>query len=462
MIVSAGKYSPRSYQRAGPQAIASGEYNRYCGVLHRRAGKDRTWWNFTIDRAMRYVGLYYYFLPTYSQAKKVIWDAIDDKGHKFVDDIPPEVVASTHETDLKKTLINGSIIQLIASDSVESSIVGTNPIGCVFSEYAICSPKGWDYISPILAENQGWASFIYTPRGHNHGYKLFNSAREHPDWFCEKLTVEETIRDSEYDKVPDQLGRVRYGKPVVPIEVVDSERASGKAEELIQQEYYCSFDAFTAGTYFGSHIEAIRLKGHIRRVMYDPTMLVNTAWDLGLHDATAIWFFSLYGNEIRIIEYFEYRGEGLPFYVEVIKSKHYIYETHLAPWDINVRDYGSGITRRDTASKLGIDFIPVPRLSKPEQRDAVRAILPRCYFDSSGTEPGITYLGEYHSKHDEDTGVQSKTPVHDRTSHAADAFQTLAVGINLVGDYPHLDKFATTSFNPLQEPSQNDRSYNRK
>jgi phage terminase large subunit len=443
-------YSPRSYQINGPRAIRSGKYDRYCGVLHRRAGKDRTWWNFTVEEAMRIVGVYFYFLPTYSQAKKVIWDATTLQGHRFLDDIPDNVVAAKHDSELKITFVNGSIIQLIASDSVERSIVGTNPIGCVFSEYSICSPKGWDYISPILAENKGWASFIFTPRRHNHGYKLFTMAKQHPSWFCELLTVEDTRRDAESDRLPDQYGRVRYGEPVVPKDVVESERASGKPEAFIQQEYYCSFEAFLAGTYFGEYVERLRQGNRIRRVMHEPSLPVNTAWDLGVNDSCAIWFFQLYGNEIRIIEYYEHRGEGLPFYAQLIRGKtHYLYETHLAPWDIEIRDFSTGISRKETAIKLGLNFVTVPRLSKADQRDAARVVLPRCYFDEEECEPGLSYLGEHHAKHDEDKGLYSDQPERDHTKHAADAFMILACGINLVGELPQLSEFATMDFNPI-------------
>ena len=117
---------------------------------------------------------------------------------------------------MKIRLKNGSLFQLIGSDNIDS-IVGTNPVGCVFSEYAIQDPQGWDYIRPILRENKGWVLFPYTPRGKNHGYDMFHMAQNNPDWYCSKLTIEDTGVMSHKD--------------------IDEERRAGMDEELIQQEF---------------------------------------------------------------------------------------------------------------------------------------------------------------------------------------------------------------------------------
>src|SRR5687768_3063966 len=217
----------------------SGEYRRYCGVTHRRAGKDRTWWNTMIWEAMVHPGVYYYWLPTFAWAKRVIWYGMTSEGHRFLEDIPKEAVARRHgfnEAELRISLANGSIIQLVGSDNISSSLVGTNPIGNVFSEYAIGNPEGWEYVRPILAENKGWAAFIFTPRGRNHGYELAQVAEESHDWYYELKTVEDTFRDAPGED----------GSPVITPEVVERERRTGMPEELVQQEYYCSFVAFQA------------------------------------------------------------------------------------------------------------------------------------------------------------------------------------------------------------------------
>lgn len=397
--------------------------------------------------AMRRPGVYYYWLPTFAWAKRVIWYGQTEKGHRFLDDIPREALATRspfNEADLRITLANGAIIQLVGSDNISSSLVGTNPIGNVFSEFAIGNPDGWNYVRPILAENKGWAAFIFTPRGRNHGHAMAQMAKESPEWFYELKTVDDTRRDAPGED----------GSRVITQAMIDSERATGMPEELVQQEYYCSFTAFVAGSYFGRHLEQLRERGQIRRVAYDQNLLVHTAWDLGIDNATAIWFFQVAGNEVRVIEYYERSGEGLPYHVGETKTRPYVYGDHLAPHDIQVRDYATGVSRWETAKNLGISFTPVPRLAKPDQRNAVYAMLSRCYFDEFACEPGLTYLGMYHAKHNPNGDYYANIPDHDESSNAADAFQLLAVGLPLLENITPTYTRAITDFDPLAAPQE--------
>jgi hypothetical protein len=190
-------------------------------VWHRRSGKDKTCWNYMIKEACSKVGTYFYLLPTYSQAKKVIWDNIDNDGFKMLDHIPRELIKNKNATELKIELINGSVIQLIAADEFGKSGVGTNPIGVVFSEYSINRPEVWDFVRPILKVNGGWAIFNFTPRGMNHAHKQLAIARQQQDWYAEVLTIADTNILTEEDML--------------------QERAEGMAEDLIEQEYYCKF-----------------------------------------------------------------------------------------------------------------------------------------------------------------------------------------------------------------------------
>lgn len=153
------------------------------------------------------VGTYYYLFPTYAQGKKILWDGIDKQGFKFLDHFPPPLVRSKNEQEMQIELVNGSIAQIIGTDKMDS-IVGTNPVGCVFSEYALQNPKGWDLIRPILRENGGWAVFAYTPRGHNHGKELYDMAKTNPDWYCDLRTVRDTAAISEQDIEADRRSAV--------------------------------------------------------------------------------------------------------------------------------------------------------------------------------------------------------------------------------------------------------------
>lgn len=213
------KFTPRDYQKPLYNYIGKGG-KRAVVIWHRRAGKDKTCFNIMVKEAFKRKGTYFYFLPEYSQAKKVIWDNIDNDGFKMLDHVPPEVIESTNATELKIVLKNGSIIQLMGADSFEKSGVGTNPVGVVFSEYPINDPNVWNYVRPILTANGGWAIFNGTPRGTNHAYNLLNYAEENEDWFSQVLTVEDTDVLTE-----KQLAEERDSMP----------------EDLFMQEYYCKF-----------------------------------------------------------------------------------------------------------------------------------------------------------------------------------------------------------------------------
>lgn len=211
-------YSPRKYQLPILKAWDSG-IRRLFWVAHRRSGKDKTIFANIPKKMMERVGTYYYFLPTYSQAKKVIWTGADGSGFRFLDHFPKEIVKDKNEADMRIELVNGSILQLVGADNIDR-IVGTNPVGVVFSEYSLMKEEVWNFISPILAENGGWAVFIMTPRGVNHAYDLMQRVKESKDWFVEVLGVDKTKALSE--------------------SVLEDQRLQMPAD-IFQQEYYCKF-----------------------------------------------------------------------------------------------------------------------------------------------------------------------------------------------------------------------------
>ena len=219
MITLPYQFNPRPYQLGLLKALDSG-IKRAIIVWHRRSGKDKLCFNYMIRRAMEEVGTYFYFLPTYSQAKKVVWDNIDNEGFKMLDHIPKELIKSTNATELKVELLNGSIIQLIAADEFKKSGVGTNPRGVVFSEYSITNPEAWNFVAPILAVNGGWAIFNFTPRGMNHGWELLQKYKDNDKWFTQVLTVEDT--------------GVLSGEALL-------EEQQNNPQDLFEQEWYCKF-----------------------------------------------------------------------------------------------------------------------------------------------------------------------------------------------------------------------------
>jgi len=237
------------------------------------------------------VGIYYYFFPTYAQGKKIIWDGIDGMGFKFLDHFPPELIRNQNATEMKITLVNGSLFQIVGTDNYDS-IVGTNPVGCVFSEFALQDPTAWEYVRPILRENGGWAIFPYTPRGFNHGWDLYQMAQNDPDWFCELLTVTDTGVLTEAD--------------------VDAERRAGMPEPLIQQEFYCSFEHVEGMTFreLNKDVHMIKVESppkYLHEVFDFDKMTprenvkVYRSYDWGYaHPAAVLWGFSDFEGRLYI------------------------------------------------------------------------------------------------------------------------------------------------------------------
>lgn len=389
-------------------------------MWHRRAGKDKCGLNVFIREMFKRKGQYYHLFPTARQARKAIWDGIDRDGLKVMDHFPKEVIASKNETDMKVTLTNGSIYQLVGTDMGLDWLVGTNPVGLLFSEYPIMSPKAWDFLRPIIRENDGIALFVYTPRGQNHGHRMYEMAQNNDSWFCSKLTVEDTCRDSDGED----------GSRVVSADDLEEERREGMDEQMIQQEYYCSFHAAIPGAYFAKEMTRMETDGRIGRIPWEPKLRTSTYWDLGIDDSMSVVFAQQHGQEVRIIDYYEASGEGLPHFISEIKSKPYSYDSHNAPWDIEVRELTTGKTRRETARSLGINFRVGKKVNKKEEAiEQARQLLSRTWMDRRKCEKLISALRNYHKEYDDKNQVFKARPVHNWASHGADSFMELAMSI---------------------------------
>lgn len=420
-------WEPRSYQRhlwkymQGPQ-----EGKRGVAVWHRRAGKDLMAINIISTKIPQRVGTYWHMLPTYKQGRAIVWNGHTRDGRAFLDHFHPALIASKNSTEMRITFTNGAHYQVVGTDNIDS-LVGTNPVGVVFSEYSLQDPGAWDYIRPILAENGGWALFIYTARGRNHGFSMYEMARKNPKWFCERLVAGS---GSECTKRPD-------GTPVISDEVIDEERKSGMPEEMIQQEFKCSFEAPFIGSYYGTQMLIAEKDGRImENIPHDDRLLVDTYWDLGMNDTTTIWFVQHYGGEERIIDYYEMSGEGLPHYAKLLRGQvsgyermaAYTYGKNFAPHDIKVRELGSGKSREETARSLGIRFQMVKRHEVEDGIEAVRSVLGNCWFSQKNCQRGIDALRAYRKAWDDKNKIFQSHPLHDWASNGADAFRMFAMG----------------------------------
>lgn len=456
----ANNWRPRPYQLPLWNYFEKGG-KRAAVVLHRRAGKDLLAINLCAVKMMERPGLYWHCFPKYSQGRKVIWDGFTKSGKRFLDAFPKPLVKSINNQMMRVELHNGAIYQVVGTDD-PNDLVGSNPFGIVFSEWSLCHPRAWTYTRPILRENGGWSLFIFTPRGQNHGWEMLELAKkrkaEGKDWHHEHLGVNDTeasIRAwAEKAKDPQEKA-MRLTHIPMTLEDIEDERAEGMSEEMIQQEYYVSFESALSGSYFGRIIKMILQKNQITKVALDPRFPVHTAWDLGINDETVVWFFQRIGNEIHICDCYYNSGEGMQHYVGVVKKKleGFMEGIHYMPHDVEAMEYGSGMTRYEKFKQLGLKPKTVPRQRVEDGIEAVRSILPRCWIDETLCKMGIRALKEYTKVWDDKRKCFQQEPYHDWTSHFADAFRTLAMGIKDKGDMgkqKKLQMYAEGDFNPYK------------
>lgn len=412
------KFTPRPYQLDLLKAVDSG-YKRAIAVYHRRAGKDKTLFNLIIKKAFERVGVYYYFFPEFSQGRRVIWEGIDGGSMRFMDHIPASLIEGVpNKQDMMVKLINGSIIQIIGTDKFDK-VRGANPVGCVFSEFAFQNPAAWNVVRPILAENGGWAVFNSTPFGKNHFWELWEMAKGNDSWFTQLVTVEDSL---------DENGHRYVGE-----DIIQEERDSGMSEDMVQQEFYCDFTANSEGFYYMSYMNAAEEADRIGNVPHDPNITVDTWWDIGVTDSTAIWFTQIVNKEVHVIDFYQASSVGMEHYAKHIQSLPYSYNSHNFPWDMGQTEFGTGKTKMETAQNLlgksNAKLNYVPKAAIQDGINAVRLLLPKVWFDEKKCLEGIKALYNYHREWDDKRQEFKPNPVHDWSSHPADAFRYLAVGL---------------------------------
>ena len=411
--IKLNKFKPRSYQANLCRAFEENKLKRYLIIWPRRSGKDICSLALLVRAALRRTGTYFYVFPEFSSGRRILWDGIDIDGNRIMNKyIPDEIVESRNEQQMRIRLINGSQIVVLGSDNFDSTIIGTNAHGMIFSEYALQDPRAWSYAIPILNASNGWALFISTPRGKNHLWELYNVAASTPGWFCEKLTIDDTAH--------------------VSLEEIQKEIASGQmSQDLAMQEWWTSFELGVEGSFYSKYIDNLRHKGQICHVPWEPYHPVHTAWDLGYNDPTTIIFFQVIGPVIRIIDCYENTKKGLEWYAKIVKEKPYTYGKHIAPHDIAVHDLFLGLSRWKTMHDLGITFVRFTEKQPNIQEgiEAVRRNLPKMWIDDRACEPMLKALENYRQEYDVKRKVYKISPLHDWSSHWADTMRYLCVGL---------------------------------
>lgn len=407
-------WKPRPYQLPAWRAWERG-IKRSLLIWHRRAGKDEVALHKAAIAAHQRVANYWHCLPMYEQARKAIWEAINPHtGKRRIDEaFPPAIRRRTDNSSMTIEFLCGSTWRVVGADNPDS-LVGAPPAGIVFSEWALCNPSAWGYLAPILAENNGWADFITTPRGRNHVKTMLDMARTSPEWFAQVLTPRETG---------------------FPLSLVEEQRREYHAifgedagDALIEQEYWCSFDAAILGSYYGKALNKAEREGRIREVPYDPELPVHTAWDLGKGANMAVWMFQVLFDEVRVIDYLAgSHDQTMPEIIELLNRRPYRWGNDYVPHDAKVKELGSGRTRVEAMLDLKRRPVLVPNHKVDDGISAARGLLERCVFDAERCEQGIEALRQYRAEWDNDKKCFKDTPLHDWTSHAADAFRYLAM-----------------------------------
>lgn len=429
-------FTPRGYQLElfrAMEGIGQPKKKRAFLRWHRRAGKDFCCLAYMFYAMFKRKGIYYYFMPNYSQGRKIIWEGINKDGMKFLDLLPRELIQRINNQDMLLELKNGSIFRVIGTDNIDS-IVGTNPVGCIFSEYSLQDPSAWNFIRPILAENDGWAIFNGTPRGRNHMYDMDKAVKKMGSWYYSTL---QTL----WPEKPNYSG-------IVSAEVIEEERQAGMDEDTIEQEFGVSYSAGVQGAFYADVLKKAHAEKRIGNFPPDPHTEVNTYWDLGSTDDTAIWFVQRSGSAYNIIDYYEDNGKEIAEYVKVLKDMGYNYGTHHLPWDGDNRSILSQQSARQLleeackAYRISSDTYVAAKPKVQQGIDSVRRMFSRLYFHEPNCEDGIAKLELYHRKFDPKRQVFLKEPVHDYCSHAADALRTMGIvevyeyGLNELGGKP--------------------------
>ena len=394
-------YKPREHQLKVHELL---EGKRFAVVVaHRRFGKTVAALNHLIREAVlndKETPRYAYIAPTYGQAKRVAWDYLV----KYTTPL-----GGTNNISELRVDFWGRRIQLYGSDNPDS-LRGQFFDGVIIDEVGDQNPKIWtDIVRPALTDRKGWCLFIGTPKGHNHFKELRDRAEKEDGWGLLEFKASETgvVDDTELKAAKNEMGEDKY-----------------------RQEFECSFDAAVEGSYFGQILNELEAKKHMQEIPREELSRTFTAWDLGMGDSTSIWVAQLVGTEVRLLDYYENHGVGLDHYVKWLRDNDYEKAEHILPHDVRVRELGTGKSRMEMLEEAGLEIKIAPRMSLDDGIQAVRRLLPRCWFNVPKVQTGLNCLRNYRRDYDEKRKIFYERPLHDWSSHGSDSFRYLALGLD--------------------------------
>jgi hypothetical protein len=394
-------YKPREHQLKVHELL---EGKRFAVVVaHRRFGKTVAALNHLIREAVlneKETPRYAYIAPTYGQAKRVAWDYLV----KYTTPL-----GGTNNISELRVDFWGRRIQLYGSDNPDS-LRGQYFDGVIIDEVGDQNPKIWtDIVRPALTDRKGWCLFIGTPKGHNHFKELRDRAEKEDGWGLLEFKASETgvVDEVELKAAKNEMGEDKY-----------------------RQEFECSFDAAVEGSYYGQILNELEDKKHMQEIPREEISRTFTAWDLGMGDSTSIWVAQLVGTEVRLLDYYENHGVGLDHYVKWIKDNDYSKAEHILPHDVRVRELGTGKSRLEMLEEAGLEVKISPRMGLDDGIQAVRRLLPRCWFNVPKVQTGLNCLRNYRRDYDEKRKIFYERPLHDWSSHGSDSFRYLALGLD--------------------------------
>lgn len=418
-------FTPRDYQVPLMRYLDEGGKRAVC-VWHRRGGKDLTAAHQTCKLMHRRKGAYWHVFPTAEQGRKALWEGFTKDGQRIMECVFPAAIRKSPsdwfpKAEMVVELKCGSLWRLVGSDKI--SLVGAGPVGVVFSEYAIAKPSAWNFIAPMLDENDGWACFITTPRGNNHAKKLYDMAKDNPDWFADLKTLYDT-------------------RAYPPERTMEEARARGMPEPLIRQEYLCDWTAALVGSVWGELVETLEKAGAIG-VFEHGLDTVFSSWDLGgagaRGDETSVWLWRLAKGGVDFVDHYSAQGKPLSHYFDWLEARAqtigYDYARHFLPHDARAKTLVTGVSVLEQfVERYGAGHVSIgPPMSLADGIQAGRWLLQQNVRFHARCAEGVEALKQYHYEYDEDRRTFSNRPLHDWSSNDADAFRYAACVVKVTG-----------------------------
>jgi phage terminase large subunit len=435
MYLKLPSINPYDHQRRLMKAAYSGK--NVCMVVHRRSGKDVVCLQIWLLRALQRIGTHVYLFPLYSQARSVIWEGLDYDGKAFIENIPRCLIAKRNEARMHIELINGSKLVLAGSNNY-NSLMGTNPVTIIYSEFSLHNPLARQYLNPILVQNNGLEILNFTPRGKNHGFDVFESVRDNPKYHVEHLSIEQTYKHD--------------GSRIITPEQVEDAKNRGMSEELLRQELYCDFNIGNLGAYFTKEMADLEREGRLTNLVCNPNLPLHSVWDLGGTDATAGWLFQIEGRYINLLHILHDSGQPLKYYLDKaeqirlsLKCK---WGNHYMPHDVKQEHQGweQVESRLTQARRHGWFFQVTPKVNFEDGIEAIRYVFPKLRIDKNNCVIGVRAIREYQREYDEVKACYKPKPLDNWATHIVDSLRYLALNFRRLHDIPQAPHTYETSF----------------